>query len=442
MEKYIGKYKILEEIGRGGMGIVYKGEDVKLGRTVAIKTIAAQLAFDRRSIENFLKEAKILAKLQHPNIVLIYDFVEEEDTAFLIMEYIQGETVTARLDREGHFPVGQAAKIVNNVASALDHAHAQGIIHRDIKPENVMITKEGVVKVTDFGIAKLTMGTRTTLTQFTPGTPCYMSPEQAIGGKVIDKRSDIYSLGILFYEMVTGTLPFDNDSEYLVRDRHINTPPVPPSNILPGLSPAYEKIILKCLAKNKTDRFQNANDLIEAINNADESAGNGPNIVVRMTQWVAAGYKLILAAALVISVVGAGSIILYNYIVNGNNQNGTTSVCKVPIDPDDPVGFVCAYFQDCQNGDVDAAVKKRSDLSLENVDLLRSEIQNSEFYKISDISLLESSGSTAEIFTKYTYKRKGQTPISYAGSFLLNRNKFGRWEIVSKPETSIPLSGQ
>jgi serine/threonine protein kinase len=281
-EKYIRKYKIIEEIGRGGMGIVYKGEDVELGRTVAIKTIAAQLAFDQQSIARFMKEAKILAKLQHPNIVLIYDFIKEADMGFLIMEYIQGETVTARLAKDERFAVGQAAKIVNNVASALAHAHKQGIIHRDIKPENVMITKDGVVKVTDFGIAKLAMGTRTTLTKATPGTPCYMSPEQAMGGKVIDARSDIYSLGILFYEMVTGKLPFDDDSEYLIRERQIKTPPVPPSNFLPGLPAAFEQIILKCLAKNKSDRFKKVQDLIEALNNAGGIGGSsfydGPTV--------------------------------------------------------------------------------------------------------------------------------------------------------------------
>lgn len=267
-ENYIKKYKIIEEIGRGGMGIVYKGEDMELGRTVAIKTIAAQLAFDQHFISNFMKEAKLLARLQHPNIVLIYDFIKEADTGFLIMEYIQGETVTGRLEKDKRFAVGQAAKIVSNVASALAHAHAEGIIHRDIKPENVMITKDGVVKVTDFGIAKLAEGARATLTKNTPGTPCYMSPEQALGGKVIDARSDIYSLGILFYEMLTGTLPFDDDSEFLIRERQIKTPPVPPSKLLPDLPAAYEQIILKCLAKDKADRFQKVQDLIEALNDA------------------------------------------------------------------------------------------------------------------------------------------------------------------------------
>jgi len=282
-EKYIKKYKIIEEIGRGGMGIVYKGEDVELGRTVAIKTISAQIAFDQQSIARFIKEAKIVAKLQHPNIVLIYDFIEEADTGFLIMEYIQGETVTARLAKEERFPAGRAAKIINDVASALAHAHDQGIIHRDIKPENVMITKDGVVKVTDFGIAKLSMGARTTLTKATPGTPCYMSPEQAMGGKVIDARSDIYSLGILFYEMVTGKVPFDDDSEYLIRESHIKTSPVPPSKLLPALPAAYEQIILKCLAKDGADRFQTVQDLLEALNDAGGIRFNPPKPKPRRT---------------------------------------------------------------------------------------------------------------------------------------------------------------
>jgi formylglycine-generating enzyme required for sulfatase activity/predicted Ser/Thr protein kinase len=273
-ESYIRKYKIIDEIGRGGMGIVYKGEDTELGRTVAIKTIPTQLSFDQQTTSNFLKEAKILAKLQHPNIVLIYDFIKKADTCFLIMEYIQGETLTQRLAKDHRFTVDRAARIVSDVASALAHAHEQGIIHRDIKPENVMITKDGVVKVTDFGIAKLTMGARTVITKNTPGTPCYMSPEQAIGGKAIDERSDIYSLGILFYEIVTGTLPFDDDSEYLVREWQIKAPPTPPSNLLPGFPAVYEQIILKCLAKEKTDRFQKIQDLIKALNDTDGIGGS------------------------------------------------------------------------------------------------------------------------------------------------------------------------
>ena len=324
-EKYIRKYKIVEEIGRGGMGIVYKGEDVELGRTVAIKTIATQLAFDHQSINGFMKEAKILAKLQHPNIVLIYDFIEEADTGFLIMEYIQGETVTARLEKKERFSVDQAAKIVNDVASALAHAHEQGIIHRDIKPENVMITKDGIVKVTDFGIAKLTMGTRTTLTKATPGTPCYMSPEQAIGGKVIDARSDIYSLGILFYELVTGKLPFDEDSEYLIREQHIKTPPVPPSNLLPTLPAAYEQIILKCLAKDKAERYQKVQDLIKVLNDADgvgESGfpGHEPPPKPRRA--------LLFAATAIAFVIALGLMLLFTDLFRKEDENLISSVDK------------------------------------------------------------------------------------------------------------------
>jgi len=264
-EKIIGKYRIVEQIGRGGMGIVYKGEHVSLGRFVAIKTLTANLTLDPQYLSRVMREAKILAELQHSNIVYIYDIESEGGTDYLIMEYVPGKTVAELLKEHGPFAVNRAIKIVSEVASALSHSHKRHVIHRDIKPGNIMITEDGDVKVTDFGVAKVTAGADVTQTGLIQGTPYYMSPEQARGYSDIDGRSDIYSLGIVFYQMVTGKVPFTGNSQFDILEKQIREPPVPPSVLANSLPAIYEEIILKCIAKDRANRFPTAGDLLKSL---------------------------------------------------------------------------------------------------------------------------------------------------------------------------------
>jgi serine/threonine protein kinase len=258
-ESLIGKYKILDEIGRGGMGVVYRGEQVSLKRLVAIKTLPLELAHDHEYLERIEKEAEILAKFSHPCIVYIHELEKQADAVYLIMEYVPGITVAERIRDQGPYDVREAVRIIIRVASALDHAHKKGIIHRDIKPSNIMIREDNSVKVTDFGIAKSAEGSDITRLRWTPGTRDYMSPEQAQGSRDLDGRSDIYSLGIVFFLMITGKLP-----------------PHPLPARLPLVQPRYQKIILKCLAEDRSGRYPTANELIIDL---EEAEGKRPGAV-------------------------------------------------------------------------------------------------------------------------------------------------------------------
>ncbi len=277
-EQIIGKYRILEEIGRGGMGVVYKGRHLSLhNRYAAIKTLPAQLASDEVFLKKFMDEAEILAKLHHQNIVNIYDIEIQDETYFLIMEFVNGRTLAQLLKSHGPFPPDEAARIIRDTARALSHSHAKGIIHRDIKPANIMIDENGVVKVTDFGIARATESAVTHSVII--GTPKYMPPERIKAEKDIDGRSDIYSLGIVFYEIVTGRVPFNDNSEFAVLEKQVKEPPPPPSSLVYDFPLSYEKIILKCLEKDKQNRYPDCEELVSSLEKAisrRKSALSGP----------------------------------------------------------------------------------------------------------------------------------------------------------------------
>ena len=253
----IGPYRITERIGQGGMGIVYKGLHVKLEQEVAIKVLAPELSQDPSMRERFIKEAKIQAKISHPNVVNVFNYIEDGSNLFLVMEYIPGETLDARLKRMGRCP--DAVTICISVLSALEFMHNRGIIHRDIKPGNIMFLEDGTVKVMDFGIAKISGERGQTRTGMRLGTLWYMSPEQIVGEEAT-VASDLYSVGVTLYQMVTGRIPFGGDSEYKVMKAHLEERPVPPWEIQGDVSREIGRIILKALAKDKKDRYQCARD--------------------------------------------------------------------------------------------------------------------------------------------------------------------------------------
>ncbi len=252
--KTVGKYIIEKEIGSGGMGVVYLGSQPSLGRKVAIKMLPPQLAISEEFRKRFEREAKTLARLAHPNIVQLFDFEYQEGTYFIIMEYVDGPSLSEIINAFGQIPIVECCKIVAAVASALYAAHMRGIVHRDIKPENIMVNSFAQVKVTDFGIARVMDATFKTQSGVRIGTPLYMSPEQA-KGESLTFSSDQYSLGIVFYEMVTGKVPFDGESSISVAIKHIQEDPVPPSKFSKGLSREIENFILKLIAKSPSQRF-------------------------------------------------------------------------------------------------------------------------------------------------------------------------------------------
>ena len=268
-EHYIGKYRIKRELGRGGMGAVYLAEQPGLGREVAIKELIQSA--DPVSLKRFLQEAQVMARTSHPNLVQVHDMELMGNTNYLVLEFVRGRSLRDWMNEGKPIPPPQVFAVMHGVLQALDYAHRHAIVHRDMKPENVLIADEGMVKVADFGIARLMddtgVGGTATKTGTTVGTPQYMSPEQVASSKV-DGRSDLYSAGIMFYELVTGQPPFtasEADGPFTLMAKHVQAPPKPPSVFQPGLNPELEQIILKSLAKRPEDRFQTGHDFDAAM---------------------------------------------------------------------------------------------------------------------------------------------------------------------------------
>jgi serine/threonine-protein kinase len=254
-----GRYRIQRKLGAGGMADVYLAEDQELGRRVAIKILNGRHANDDQFIERFRREAKNAAALNHPNIVSIYDRGEAEDTYYIAMEYLDGRTLKELIIGRGAAPVNVAIEYARQILSALRFAHRHGIVHRDIKPHNVLVDSEGRVKVTDFGIARAGTSQMTEAGSIV-GTAQYLSPEQARGGEV-DPRSDLYSLGIVLYELLTGKTPFDGETPVEIAMKHLSHAPKPPSKLRPDIPRELDMVVLRALAKNPDDRYQSADEM-------------------------------------------------------------------------------------------------------------------------------------------------------------------------------------
>ena len=264
-----GRYEIIEKVGEGGMAEVYKAKCHLLNRYVAVKILKPEYAKDETFVKRFRREAQSAAALTHANIVSVYDVGAEGDINYIVMELLESKTLKDYIEEHGAMPSDLVLKISAQIASALETAHKAHIIHRDIKPQNIVLNKNMVAKVTDFGIAKITNVPSATITSFgsTMGSVHYFSPEHAKGGYT-DEKSDIYSLGVVMYEMATGKLPFDADSPVSVALKQIQEDPIPPIDVNPNVSPALNQIILKALQKSTALRYQNATEVISDISQA------------------------------------------------------------------------------------------------------------------------------------------------------------------------------
>ncbi|MGC9397513.1 MAG: serine/threonine-protein kinase [Anaerolineae bacterium] len=264
----LGKYQILEPLGRGGMARVYRAYHPHLERYVAIKVLRTALADDVTFLARFQREARAVAALRHPNIVQVFDFDVEGELTYMVMEMLEGDTLKTRLNdyrlRGEYMQEGEIARILLDVLNGLAYAHSRGMIHRDIKPANILLTRQGDAVLADFGIAQIMDGTRYTVEGALMGTPEYMAPEQGLENHS-DARSDLYSLGVIVYEMLTGRTPFTAETPLAVLMQHLNTPPPSPRSVAPHIPEPFERLVLKALAKDPDDRYQSAGEMRSAV---------------------------------------------------------------------------------------------------------------------------------------------------------------------------------
>jgi len=261
----IGPYSIIEQLGQGGMATVFKAYHAALDRFVALKVLNPAFLQDSNFLTRFRREAKLLGSLEHPNIVPVYDFSEHEGQPFIVMKYIAGETLKARLLRESLRPE-EILPIIETVGTALAYAHSQGILHRDIKPSNIILEEHGGIYLADFGFARMVAATNSTITgDMFIGTPQYISPEQAMGSPDLNECTDIYSLGVILFELAVGRVPYDADTPVAVIQHHILSPLPLPRTLNPAVSPRLERVLLKALAKQPHDRYSSVKALVDAF---------------------------------------------------------------------------------------------------------------------------------------------------------------------------------
>src|SRR4051812_24998543 len=263
----VGKYRIASRLGRGGMGTVYKAVDETLDREVAIKCLNADLG-DADLLKRFRAEAIALARLNHPNIATLFELTEHDGQLLMVMEFVRGDTFDRLSQREGPLSVARAAQLCAQVLDALEHAHRAGIVHRDLKPANLMLTDSGLVKVMDFGLARMAGTEHITSDGYMVETPAYMSPEQVLG-REIDGRADLYAMGVVLFRLLTSELPFKAESGIAMAQRQLHDPPTPIRDVRRELPEACDEILTRALAKGASERFQSADEFKSALTRLD-----------------------------------------------------------------------------------------------------------------------------------------------------------------------------
>ena len=334
-ERYVGqtldnRYRIDKIIGVGGMAVVFRAFDILAGRNVAVKILKDDIARDEVSVKRFINESKAVSMLSHPNIVTIYDVSVRSDAKYIVMEYIEGITLKNYMLKKGKMETGEILSMIEQVLGALEHAHQKGIVHRDIKPQNIMLLKNGIVKVTDFGIAKLPNAETVTVKDSAIGTVFYISPEQASGSK-IDARSDIYSLGVMMYEMATGKLPFTADSPVSVALMQINDTARPVREENPDIPLGLSQIIERAMNKDPELRYQSAGQMLRQVSRLKED----PNATFKAPKKKKGAQKfrmsrgmlpiiLAITLAFLIIAVTAGAVLVNRLFLSGESGDTIT----------------------------------------------------------------------------------------------------------------------
>ncbi len=319
---FADRYQIIEELGKGGMGKVYKAQDTEIKEKIALKLIKPEISSDKKTIERFQNELKLARKISHRNVCRMHDLGKSEGNYFITMEYVDGEDLKGMIRMMGHLSDGKSIAIAKQVCEGLSEAHRIGVVHRDLKPSNIMIDREGNAKIMDFGIARSLSGKGITGVGVMIGTPEYMSPEQ-VESKEIDQRSDIYSLGVILYEMVTGQVPFDGDTPYSIGVKHKSEMPRNPKEINPQISDDLNGVILKCLEKDKEKRFQSAGELKNELESIERGIPTTERAVPEKKPLtsreitVTFGMKKLIIPAIVIAAVIIAALILWKLIPSG-----------------------------------------------------------------------------------------------------------------------------
>lgn len=422
-----GRYKIKRLVGIGGMAMVFEADDTFRKLVVAVKILKDEFASDEVSVQRFINESKAVLMLSHTNIVKIFDVSVKGENKYIVMEYIDGITLKSYMQRKGALSVKETISYSIQILRALEHAHLGGVIHRDIKPQNIMLLKNGQIKVTDFGIAKLPDAKTLTATDKAIGTVYYISPEQAAGEKGIDRRADLYSVGVMMYEMLTGKLPFDGENPVSIALKQINEQPKAPSELLPTIPKGLEQIVLFAMEKDKDKRFQTATQMIDLLLKVREN----PGVVFRQRSQTPSKPSQkkkrapmlpiimgVVTAFLLVAVISALTIV--NDIFFSEKADNTITVTV-----EDYVGSV---YDDALLGELDdiyrVKVKYEYSETVESGKILRQTPQAGDTRKgikgqqIADLTLYVSQGIEEIVMSDYAYYDKRQAQIELRGKGL------------------------
>ncbi|MCK4645320.1 MAG: protein kinase [Candidatus Aminicenantes bacterium] len=400
---FAGRYEFMEELGTGGMGVVYKVFDKKIKEEVALKILKSEIASDEKTIERFSNELKLARKIRHENVCQMYDINEEEGTHYITMEYVPGEDLKGFIRRVGQLPVGKSISIAKQVCEGLSEAHRLGVVHRDLKPQNIMIDKEGNARIMDFGIARSVKGKGITGAGMMIGTPEYMSPEQ-VEGKDVDQRSDIYSLGVNLYEMVTGRVPFEGDTPFTIGMKHKSETPKDPKELNAQIPEDLNRVILRCMEKDKENRYQSAGELRSELENIEKGIPATERVepkkkpITSKEITVTFGLKKLFIPAVVITVLAIIVVVIWQPW----SQKET-----VPI-PSDKPSLAIVYFEN-NTGDekLDHWRKMLSDLLI--TDLTQSKylriLSGDRLFDIlSELNQLDTKTYSADVLKKIAEK--------------------------------------
>ncbi len=394
---FAGRYQIIEELGKGGMGKVYKAQDTDLKEKVAIKLLKPEIAADKKTIERFRNELKFARKIRHKNVCQMYDLNKEEGAHYITMEYVDGEDLKSMIRMMGQLSSGKTIFIAKQACEGLAEAHRLGVVHRDLKPQNIMIDKDGNARIMDFGIARSLKTKGITATGVMIGTPEYMSPEQ-VEGKDVDQRSDIYSLGVILYEMVTGRVPFEGDTPFTIGVKHKSEEPIDPKELNTQLPEDLNLVILRCLEKDKEKRYQSAGEVRAELTRIEKGI---PTTEIEIPKrkpitsreiTVTFGIKKLFIPAIVAVALIIAAVVIWQLLPEKE---------AIPVIPSDKSSLAVMYFEN-NTGDesLDHWRKMFSDLLI--TDLTQSKylkvLSGDRLFKIlKDINQLEATTFSADV---------------------------------------------